>query len=111
MFYVKNVCGIEVFCVGFLNNGMEEIKGDFFYKEVYELLVVEFFINFIGNIEVCDLMLSVVDVVVIDGFIGNVVLKIMEGIVMSIMGSLKFLIKLGGVKVKLGVFLLKDSLY
>ncbi|MFV1252988.1 hypothetical protein QML08_29335, partial [Klebsiella pneumoniae] len=75
------------------------------------LLAAEPSINFIGNIEARDLMSSVADIVVTDGFTGNAVLKTMEGTAMSIMGSLKSSIKSGGVKAKLGALLLKDSLY
>ncbi|HFH8837073.1 TPA: phosphate acyltransferase PlsX [Streptococcus agalactiae] len=110
-FYAKNVRGIEIPRVGLLNNGTEETKGDSLHKEAYELLAAEPSINFIGNIEARDLMSSVADVVVTDGFTGNAVLKTMEGTAMSIMGSLKSSIKSGGVKAKLGALLLKDSLY
>ncbi|MFX9692318.1 phosphate--acyl-ACP acyltransferase, partial [Acinetobacter baumannii] len=89
------VRGIEVPRVGLLNNGTEETKGDSLHKEAYELLAAEPSINFIGNIEARDLMSSVADVVVTDGFTGNAVLKTMEGTAMSIMGSLKSSIKSG----------------
>lgn len=110
-FYAKNVRGIANPRVGLLNNGTEDTKGDPTHKEAYQLLANEASINFIGNVEARELMNDAADVVVTDGFTGNAVLKTMEGTGMSILGSLKSAIKNGGLKAKLGAWLLKDSLY
>jgi len=65
--------------VGLLSIGEEPGKGDTLRKEAYELLSVASGINFIGNVEGRDVMTDEVDVVVTDGFTGNVVLKTLEG--------------------------------
>lgn len=70
-FYAKNVRGIDKPRVGLLNNGTEATKGDPLHKEAYDLLARESSINFVGNVEARDLMNSVADVVVTDGFTGN----------------------------------------
>lgn len=65
--------------VGLLSIGEEPGKGDSLRKEAYELLATASGINFIGNVEGRDVMTDDVDVVVTDGFTGNVVLKTLEG--------------------------------
>ncbi|MGT2784499.1 phosphate acyltransferase PlsX [Streptococcus merionis] len=109
-FYAKNVRGIEYPRVGLLNNGTEESKGDPLRKETYQLLATDSSINFIGNIEARELLNSVADVIVADGFTGNAVLKTIEGTALSIMGQLKTAINAGGLRAKLGALLLKPSL-
>ena len=109
-FYAENVRGVKQPRVGLLNNGTESSKGDSLRKEVYDLLVSDASLNFIGNVEARDLMNHVADVVVADGFTGNAVLKAMEGTAMGIMSQLKKSILGGGWKAKLGAMLLKDSL-
>ncbi|RSI73952.1 Phosphate acyltransferase [Streptococcus oralis] len=109
-FYAKNVRGISKPRVGLLNNGTESSKGDPLRKETYDLLVADQSLNFVGNVEARDLMNSVADVVVTDGFTGNAVLKSIEGTAMGIMGLLKNTITGGGLRAKLGALLLKDSL-
>lgn len=71
--------GIESPRVGLLSIGEEPGKGDTLRKEAYELLANATGINFIGNVEGRDVMSDNVDVVVTDGFTGNVVLKTLEG--------------------------------
>lgn len=80
LLYVKCVYGIENLCVGLLNIGEEEIKGNLLMVVVYKLLFEFDEINFIGNVEGNCIFIGVVDVIVCDGFIGNVVLKEVEGI-------------------------------
>ena len=109
-FYAENVRGVKQPRVGLLNNGTESSKGDSLRKEVYDLLVSDASLNFIGNVEARDLMDHVADVVVADGFTGNAVLKAMEGTAMGIMSQLKKSILDSGWKAKLGAVLLKDSL-
>ena len=74
--------------VGLLSIGEEAYKGDTLRKEAYDLLVGASGINFIGNVEGRDIMTSNVDVVVTDGFTGNVVLKTLEGGMKTIVRAL-----------------------
>ena len=70
-------------CVGLLSIGEEETKGNELTKEAFKLLS-ETSLNFIGNVEGRDLMSGKADVVVCDGFIGNVVLKVSESVAEAI---------------------------
>lgn len=88
--HAKATYGIENPKVGLLNNGTEESKGTPLQKEAYGLLKQasdKGLINFVGNVEARDVPLGAVDVVVCDGFAGNVLLKSIEGTAMF-MGSL-----------------------
>ena len=77
--YARNRFGIESPKVGLLSIGEEPGKGDTLRKEVYELLAVAPGIEFVGNVEGRDLMNKTADVIVTDGFTGNVALKTLEG--------------------------------
>lgn len=110
-FYAKNVRGVAHPRIGLLNNGTETTKGDPLRKETFALLAADETLNFIGNVEARDLMNSVADVVVTDGFTGNAVLKSIEGTALGIMEQLKTSIKQAGLRAKLGALLLKNSLY
>ncbi|WP_088724152.1 phosphate acyltransferase PlsX [Streptococcus mutans] len=110
-FYAKNVRGVAHPRIGLLNNGTETTKGDPLRKETFALLAADESLNFIGNVEARDLMNSVADVVVTDGFTGNAVLKSIEGTALGIMEQLKTSIKQAGLRAKLGALLLKNSLY
>ena len=78
--YSKNVLGIENPRVGVLNIGEEAEKGNPLAKETHKLLEEDSEnINFVGNIEGKEIFLSKCDVVVCDGFVGNVALKVTEG--------------------------------
>ncbi len=88
--YAKTYLGVENPKVGLLNIGSEESKGTPLQKETYALLQQaseKGLINFVGNAEARDVPLGMVDVVVCDGFSGNVLLKSIEGTAMF-MGSL-----------------------
>ena len=88
--YVKKTFGVENPKVGLLNIGTEDSKGTPLQKEAYALLkqaADQGLINFVGNVEARDVPLGAVDVVVCDGFSGNVLLKSIEGTAMF-MGSL-----------------------
>lgn len=76
--YMKNVMGIKDPIVGLISNGEEEGKGDELTKSAYPLLK-NAPINFMGNIEGRDVMEGTADVMTCDGFVGNVVLKTVEG--------------------------------
>ena len=75
--------------VALLNIGEEESKGNELVKKTYVKLKETKDINFVGNIEGKDLLKGIVDVVVCDGFVGNVMLKTVEGAAYSIMSILK----------------------
>ena len=78
--YAHDVCGIENPRVGLLSIGEEDVKGTTITKETHRLLRDEPQINFYGNVEGRDLFKGIVDVVVCDGFVGNIVLKFTEGL-------------------------------
>jgi glycerol-3-phosphate acyltransferase PlsX len=78
--YSHDVCGIENPRVGLLSIGEEDTKGTSTVKEARKLMRDEPQINFIGNVEGRDLFKGIVDVVVCDGFVGNIILKFTEGI-------------------------------
>ncbi|HHX66431.1 MAG: phosphate acyltransferase PlsX [Miniphocaeibacter sp.] len=106
--YSQGVLNINNPEVGLLSVGTEEGKGDKLRKDTYELLK-ESNLNFQGNVEARDLLSGNSDVIVTDGFSGNVLLKSTEGTAITIMGRLKKGI-LGSFKAKIGALLLKDVL-
>lgn len=75
--------------VALLNIGEESKKGNELTKNAYKLLEKNNAINFIGNIEGKDLLKGVTDVVVCDGFVGNVMLKTVEGVALAIFDMMK----------------------
>src|SRR5689334_14585160 len=77
--YAQAVCGIDNPRVGLLSIGEEDAKGTAIVKESRKLLRDEPQVNFVGNVEGRDLFRGAVDVVVCDGFVGNIVLKFTEG--------------------------------
>ena len=78
--YATKVCGVENPRVGLLSIGEEDAKGTAVVKEARKLMRDEPQINFVGNVEGRDLFRGIVDVVVCDGFVGNIVLKFTEGL-------------------------------
>jgi glycerol-3-phosphate acyltransferase PlsX len=109
-FYAQHVRGVKQPRVGLLNNGTEDTKGTPVHQEAYKLLAEDKSINFIGNVEARELLNSVADVVVTDGFTGNAVLKTIEGTAKSIVGQLTGSIKNGGLRAKIGGLLVKPTL-
>ncbi|HAE89197.1 MAG TPA: phosphate acyltransferase PlsX [Clostridiales bacterium] len=105
--YQKGVFGLENPRVGLLNNGAEETKGNAFSVECHGLLKAASGINFVGNVEARDILSGEVDVVVADGFDGNVALKSAEGTANAVFSLLKQGIYAGGTRAKLGALLLK----
>jgi glycerol-3-phosphate acyltransferase PlsX len=77
--YCHAVCGIDNPRVGLLSIGEEDAKGTTMVKEARQLMRDEPLINFVGNVEGRDLFKGTIDVVVCDGFVGNIVLKFIEG--------------------------------
>lgn len=86
--YMKNVLGIENPTVGLISNGEEEEKGVELVKETHPLLKAAL-VNFIGNIEGRDVMEGTADVMVCNGFVGNVILKTVEGMGHVVSGKVK----------------------
>lgn len=86
--YAKDVLGISNPRVGLVNIGTEETKGTPLVIEAYQLLK-ESNLNFIGNVEARDIPERVADVLICDGFTGNVILKLTEGVAKSFMTELK----------------------
>ena len=86
--YANARFGIAQPKVGLLSIGEEPGKGDTLRKQAYELLSDASHINFIGNVEGRDIMTEAVDVVVTDGFTGNVALKTLEGTMRTIVKAL-----------------------
>ncbi len=87
--YAENVLGIKNPRVGLINIGAEEAKGNELSKAAHQLLKNEPNINFVGNIEARQVPYGDADVVVCDGFTGNIVLKLTEGVAMSFYGLIK----------------------
>ncbi len=86
--YMNKVMGIKNPRVGLVNVGVEEHKGGEFQHEAYKKLK-ESNLNFVGNIEAREVMADAADVVVTDGFTGNVMLKFFEGVATTLMGKIK----------------------
>ncbi len=104
--------GLEKPRVGLLNIGAEAGKGTSLQKDTYHLLEQAGEagkLNFIGNVEGRDVLEGVTDVLVTDGFSGNVLLKTMEGTALYLTGALKTLF-LGSLRTKLAALLVKKDL-
>ena len=106
--YAKKVRGIENPRIGLLNIGTEEKKGNDLTKSVFGLLK-ETDLNFVGNVEARDLLDHVADVVVTDGFTGNMVLKSIEGTAGALMSMIKDVF-MASAKTKIGALLVKGEL-
>ena len=104
--YAKVVLNKEDVKIGLLSNGEEESKGNALTKEAFSLLK-ESFENFVGNIEGNDIFKGEVEVIVTDGFIGNIVLKTSEGAAEIIGKLIKTEIEKSNFLVKIGALLLK----
>lgn len=106
--YAEKVNKIEKPRVGLLNIGTEPKKGNELARKAYELLS-EADLHFIGNVEARDLLAGAADVVVADGFTGNMVLKTMEGTAYALFQMLKDVLT-GSVKTKIAAGFLKNDL-
>jgi glycerol-3-phosphate acyltransferase PlsX len=82
--YVRAMCGVRQPRVGLLSIGEEEGKGNALVRETRELLKSDPGTRFVGNVEGRDLFCGVCDVMICEGFVGNVILKLMEGMASSI---------------------------
>lgn len=108
--YAEELLNIENARVGLLNVGEEETKGNEQALATYPKLKEVSVINFIGNVEGRDITKGTVDVVVCDGFVGNVVLKFGEGLADTLMKLTKSAIMEGGIMAKIGGLLIKSAL-
>ena len=106
--YAKKVTGIQSPKLGLLNIGTEDKKGNDVTKTTFGLLK-EAPINFTGNVESRDLFEGLADVLVTDGFTGNMVLKTIEGTVISMFSMMKDAFT-SSTKAKIGYVLSKDGL-
>ena len=86
--YFRSIFGTRRPRVGLLSIGEEETKGNLLTRESFQLLK-QLPLNFVGNVEGRDLYNGNVDVIVADGFVGNVALKISEGVVNLVRATLK----------------------
>lgn len=87
--YSREICGVEKPRVGLLSVGQEDAKGNQLVRQTRELIQNDPRLCFVGNVEGRDLFLDVCDVVVCDGFVGNVALKLMEGMGSSVVKSMR----------------------
>jgi phosphate acyltransferase len=105
--YAERVLGIARPRVGLLSNGEEETKGNSLVQATYPLLAASG-LNFAGNVEGKDIPLGVADVVVTDGFSGNIVVKLSEGVAAAIFELLRAELT-SGVVPKLAALALKPA--
>ena len=106
--YMELVEGIKNPRVGLVNIGVEEEKGNNLYKKTYKSLKEMDTINFVGNIEARDTTEGEADVLVCDGFTGNIVLKTLEGMATYLFSLIKEQIMQSGIR-KLGYLLMKSG--
>lgn len=107
--YMKNMKGIENPRVGIVNIGAEEEKGNALVKETFPLLKECEDINFIGSVEARDIPKGVADVVVCEAFVGNVILKLFEGVGSALMNQVTSVLKTN-IKTMIGALLIKKNL-
>ena len=107
--YARNVRKIENTKVALLNIGSEHHKGDEVHQETYKLLENMKEINFVGNIEGKEILDGDVDVIVTDGFTGNVALKTTEGVAKVLVKSLKESL-MSSTRTKVGALMAKPGL-
>ena len=104
--YAKVVLNTKTPKIGLLSNGEEKSKGNSVTKEAF-LILEEKFENFIGNVEGGDIFKGEIEVIVTDGFIGNIVLKTSEGVADTISKLIKDEVIKSGILQKIGALLLK----
>ena len=107
--YMENVVGIKNPKVAIVNNGAEEEKGNALVKETFPLLKECKSINFIGSIEARDIPAGYADVVVCEAFVGNVILKLYEGVGSALVQKIKEGM-MTSTRSKIGALLVKPAL-
>lgn len=106
--YMEKVLDVKNPTVGLINIGVEEKKGTETLKETYKTLKASD-LNFIGNVEGRDIPFGAADVLVCDGFVGNTVLKLTEGLASTMVGELKRML-MKSVFTKMGALMLAGEL-
>lgn len=107
--YMENIMGIEKPRVAIVNNGAEEEKGNALVHETFPLLKNCPDINFIGSIEAREIPSGYADVIVCDAFVGNVILKLYEGLGTTLVSEIKKGL-MSSFKSKIGALLIKPTL-
>ena len=107
--YMEEVVGIKNPTVAIVNIGTEEDKGNALVKETYPLLKECRDINFIGSIESRNIPYGEADVIVCEAFVGNVILKLYEGVALALMDVIKKAF-MANTKSKIGALLAKDAI-
>ena len=107
--YMENVVGIQNPRVAIVNNGAEEEKGNALVKETFPLLKECRGINFIGSIEARDIPDGYADVIVCEAFVGNVILKLYEGVGSTLISQIKQGL-MTNLRSKIGALLVKPAL-
>ncbi|HHS93587.1 MAG TPA: phosphate acyltransferase, partial [Campylobacterales bacterium] len=106
--YAQKLLGLSNPSVGLLSNGEEDSKGNALTKEAFKLM--QDVPGFKGNVEGSDIFNASVDVVVCDGYTGNIVLKASEGVVSTVFDLMKIHIK-KSIPAKVGAFLMKKKVF
>ncbi|MCI9975313.1 phosphate acyltransferase PlsX [Clostridioides difficile] len=106
--YARKVLGLENPKVALANVGLEEGKGNDLVKRSYEE-VKKLDLNFIGNVEAREVITAYTDIIICDGFTGNILLKSAEGVALSVMSLIKETF-MASTKSKIGALLIKDDL-
>lgn len=107
--YMEHVVGVKNPRVAIVNNGAEEEKGNALVKETFPLLKACKSINFIGSIEARDIPAGFADVVVCEAFVGNVILKLYEGVGATLIEKVKEGM-MSSFRSKIGALLVKPAL-
>lgn len=107
--YMENVIGIKKPRVGIVNIGAEEEKGNALVKETFPLLKECEEINFIGSVEARDIPAGICDVIVCEAFVGNVILKLYEGVGATLISKVKEGM-MTSLRSKIGALLVKPAL-
>lgn len=107
--YAKHALGLKNPRVGLVNIGVEEEKGNALVKETYPILKECADLNFIGSVEARDIPSGVCDVIVCEAFVGNVILKLYEGVGATMIKMIKAGM-MGSLRSKMGALLVKPAL-
>ena len=106
--YMKNVFGVENPRVALANIGVEESKGTQVLRDTYKLMQEQDY-NFVGNIEVRDIPFGGADVVICEGFTGNVILKMYEGVAGALLKNIKGIFT-ASLKTKIAYLLISSNM-
>lgn len=107
--YMENVVGVKNPTVAIVNIGLEEEKGNALVKATYPLLKECKDINFIGSIEAREIPKGKADVILTEAFVGNVIIKLYEGLAKMLLGEIKGAL-MSSFSSKIGALLIKKSL-